>query len=303
MALDELDVALIQGLAGDGRMSFEQLGARVGLSRTAARARVQRLLETGTVRFEAIAHPAVDGYHTFAHVSITAGGIPVRKVAEQIADLPYAPFVSIVAGRFSLIAELRTGDLGSMEAAIEEVRLLPGVLSLDTVVYTDVVKDSHLPLGGPHAFVPFALDDVDRQLLALLQKDARMPYADLAEAVGLSRAAARARVLRLLEQGVVVIKGLANPTAMGITDMCGFQVFLSRDAEEAVAAIAELAAVDFMARTIGRCDLIGTMIAGGRAEVAATLDQIRLLPGVRAVEAWWHLELVKERYSPQVSAG
>jgi hypothetical protein len=85
--------------------------------------------------------------------------------------------------------------------------------------------------------------------------------------------------------------------------MCGFQVFLSRDAEEAVAAIAGLAAVDFMARTIGRCDLIGTMIAGGRTEIAAALDQIRLLPGVRAVEAWWHLELVKERYSPQVTAG
>ena len=300
MGLDELDLALIEGLANDGRISFERLGANVGVSRTAARARVQRLMEDGTVHFEAIAHPAVDGYTTFAHVSVSTAGVPVREVAEKIAALPYAPFVSIVAGRFSMITELRTGDLGAMEAAIEEVRLIPGVMALDTVVYTDVVKDSHLPLGGPHAFVPFDLDAVDRRLLVLLQRDARMPYADLADAVGLSRAATRARVLRLLEQGVVVIKGLVKPTAVGITDMCGFQVSVAQDAEKVVAAIADLPGVDFMARTIGRCDVIGTMIARGRAEGSAALDEIRLLAGVRAVEAWWHLELVKERYSPSI---
>ena len=303
MSLDDVDLALIEGLGNDGRVSFERLGAHVGLSRTAARARVQRLVETGTVRFEAIAHPGVAGYHTFAHVSVVTGGVPVREVARQVADVPCAPFVSIVAGRCSLIAELRTGDLGTMEQAIEQVRALPGVLALDTVVYSDVVKDSHLPLGGPHAFVPFDLDEVDRGLLTLLQQDARMPYADLAAAVGLSRAATRARVLRLLEQGVVVVKGLVNPTAVGITDMCGFQVSLSRDTDAVVSKIAALGEVDFMARTLGRCDVIGTMIARGRADIAGALDQIRLLPGVRAVEAWWHLELVKERYSPQVLPG
>jgi DNA-binding Lrp family transcriptional regulator len=299
MPFDELDLALIDGLGQDGRLPFERLGAQVGLSRTAARARVQRLVETGTIGFEAIVHPAVDGYHTFAHVSVTVGGVPVRDVAHQVAALPYAPFVSIVAGRFALIAELRTRDLGAMKEAIEHVRGLPGVLALDTVVYTDVVKDSHLRLGQPHTFVPFTLDDLDRDLLSLLRQDARMPYADLADAVGLSRAATRARVLRLLEQGVVVIKGLVNPTAVGITDMCGFSMSVSRDADEIIAKVASLDEVHFMARTIGRCDVIGTMIARGRAEIAAALDEIRILPRVRGVEAWWHVELVKERYSPQ----
>lgn len=299
MSLDELDLALIDRLGKDGRLPFERLGAQVGLSRTAARARVQRLVDAGTFGFEAIVHPAVDGYHTFAHVSVTTGGVPVRDVAQEIAALSYAPFVSIVAGRFALIAELRTADLGAMDEAIEHIRGLTGVLALDTVVYTDVVKDSHLPLGRPHAFVAFSLDQLDRDLLTLLRQDARMPYADLADAVGLSRAATRARVLRLLEQGVVVIKALVNPTAIGITAMCGFSVVVCGNADEVVAKVAALDEVQFMARTIGRCDVVGTMIARGRAEIAASLDEIRMLSGVRGVEAWWHLELVKERYSPQ----
>jgi DNA-binding Lrp family transcriptional regulator len=301
--LDELDRALIETLGRDGRLSFERLGSQVGLSRTAARARLQRLVQAGAVRVEAITHPAVGGFHTFAHLSLTTGGVPVRQVAERVAALPCAPFVSVVAGRFSMITELRTRDLGSMELAIEEVRRVPGVLGLDTVVYTDVVKDSHLPLGRPHSFAPFDLDEVDHRLLALLQEDARMPYAELAGAVGLSRAATRARVLRLLDQGVVVVKGLVNPTAVGITDMCGFQVLLAHDADDptdVAGAISDLGAVDFLARTMGRCDLIGTLIADGRAEIGATLDHIRLLDGVRAVEAWWHLELVKEKYARPV---
>ena len=300
MALDEADVALLEELKRDGRASYERLGSNVGLSRTAARARLQKLIEAGTVRIEAIAHPAVAGYGTFAHVSIVTDGVPEREVALQIAAFDNAPFVSVVAGRFSLIAELRTRDLGEMDRAVAKVRNIPGVCSLDTVIYTDIVKDSHLPLGRPDAFKSFDLDEIDRKLLALLQADPRMPYADLADRVGLSRAATRARVLRLLDDGVVVVKGLVNPTAAGITQMCGFQVHLGPGSEHAAATIAAMESVDFVARALGRCDIIGTMIARSRSEVSAALNKIRSLDGVRAVEAWWHLELIKERYSPVV---
>jgi len=300
VALDEADVALLEELKRDGRASYERLGGYVGLSRTAARARLQKLIEAGTVRIEAIAHPAVDGYGTFAHLSVTTDGVPERDVALQIAAFDNAPFVSVVAGRFSLIAELRTRDLGELDRAVARVRDLPGVSALDTVIYTDVVKDSHLPLGRPDGFKPFELDEIDRKLLTLLQADPRMPYADLAEHVGLSRAATRARVLRLLDDGVVVVKGLINPTVAGITQMCGFQVHLNSNGEKTAATIAAMESVDFLARTLGRCDIIGTMIARSRSEVSATLNRIRSLDDVRAVEAWWHLELIKERYAPVV---
>nr|WP_240943251.1 Lrp/AsnC family transcriptional regulator [Planosporangium thailandense] len=298
--MDEADFALLDELRRDGRASYEKLGTNVGLSRTAARARTQKLIESGTVRIEAIAHPAVEGYATIAHVSVVTDGVSTRDIAKRIAGYDNAPFVSIVAGRCTLIAELRTRDVEELDHAVSEVRDLPGVVSLDTVLYTDVVKDSHLPLGRLSSFKPIDLDDVDRQLLALLQTDGRMPYADLADHVGLSRAATRARVLRLLDEGVVVVKGLTDPTAMGITQMCGFQVNLGPGGGQAAAAIAKLPTVDFLARTLGRCDLIGTMIARSRSEVSTTLDAIRMLDGVRAMEAWWHLELVKERYSPQL---
>jgi DNA-binding Lrp family transcriptional regulator len=213
-----------------------------------------------------------------------------------------APLVSVVAGRWSVIAELRTGDLGEMNQAVADVRDVPGVVRIDTVLYTDVAKDSHLPLGGTHSFEAFDLDDVDRRLLELLKREPRMPYADLADHVALSRGATRARVLRLLADSVVVVTGMTNATAFGITQMCGFEVHLAAAGHDVVDQVAAMDNVDFLSRTLGRCDLLGTIIARSRVDVHATLDEIRALPGVRVVEAWYHLQLVKERYAPRPDA-
>ena len=47
------------------------------------------------------------------------------------------------------------------------------------------------------------MDDLDRRLLAELQRDATQPYANLGQAVGLSAGAAHERVRKLREQGVI----------------------------------------------------------------------------------------------------
>jgi DNA-binding Lrp family transcriptional regulator len=297
MNLDEVDRALFAELRRDGRASFESLGAAVGLSRTAARARVRQLLDAGVLHIEAIAHPAIAGHTTFGHLFVQVAGASSRAVAQDIAELDTAPFVSVVAGRSSVVAEVRTSGLSGLHTSVERIRALPGVLTVDTVTYTEVVKDAHLPPGDGEVVERFALDDRDRRLLDLLRTDARMPYADLADAVGLSRPATRTRVLRMLRNGVVTVTGLVSPTAVGDSEMCGFQAHLASADGETVEAVAALPAVHFLARAVGRCDLIGTIIAPSRGEVADVLDRIRQLDGVRGLEAWWHLELVKERYS------
>jgi DNA-binding Lrp family transcriptional regulator len=295
MDLDEFDLALIEQLRLDGRVSFEALGSRVGLSRTAARARVQKILESGVLRVAAMVHPDIEGIHAFGHVSLAVEGAATADVARAIAALGDAPFVSIVSGRYSIIAELRTSDVVQLSTAVGTIRGIPGARAVDTVLYTQLLKEPHMPPQPAHADLA-AIDEVDRKLLDLLRQDGRMPYADLADQVGLSPGATRARVLRLLDSGVVAVTGLVNPTAFGMTQMCGFQLNLDDDGSDALAALHKLEAVDFLARTLGRCDVIGTLITRTRAETIEALDQIRALPGVRDVESWTHLELVKERY-------
>lgn len=294
MDLDEIDLALIELLRRDGRASFESLGTAVGLSRTTARARVQRLLDSGTLRVVANVHPEVDGIHTCASISVDVRGVPARTVAVEISSMPEATFVSLVAGRHAIAVELRASSVSALESAIGAIRAIAGVQVVDSVLYTDFVKEPYIPPQGPGNLEHY--DAVDRQLLDLLRLDGRMPYADLAERVGLSPAATRARVLRLLEAGAVSISGMVNPTTFGMTHMCGFQVWFSGEGDLPLAEIARMPSVDFLARTLGSSDAVGTVLTRSRAEVIDALDAIRALPGVGDVESWTHLELVKEDY-------
>lgn len=59
------------------------------------------------------------------------------------------------------------------------------------------------------------LDDVAKQIIEQLQEDGRRPYATIGKAVGLSEAAVRQRVQRLLDAGVMQIVAVTDPLQLG----------------------------------------------------------------------------------------
>jgi len=61
-------------------------------------------------------------------------------------------------------------------------------------------------------------------------------------------------------------------------------------------------AVIFVARTLGRFDLLVTIRAFSSAQLVELLDTVRALPGVRGLESWSHLEVVKESYASGLDA-
>src|SRR6201990_3738143 len=65
--------------------------------------------------------------------------------------------------------------------------------------------------GASHAL----LDDVAKAIIEQLQEDGRRPYAAIGKAVGLSEAAVRQRVQKLLDQGVMQIVAVTDPLTVG----------------------------------------------------------------------------------------
>jgi hypothetical protein len=119
-----------------------------------------------------------------------------------------------------------------------------------------------------------------------------MPYAELADQVGCraeqpapstAAAAGRRRGGRRDEER----------RGVGITPLCGFQARLGGSG--VVAEIARMHRVDFLARTLGRCDVVGTIIARCRGEAHVARERIRAVAGTQAVQTWWQLELIKQR--------
>lgn len=290
--MDEVDEAIVELLEADGRLTHREIARSIGLSRSTAATRVQRLITSGQVVIRGAVHPAVLGRGALAHVSVSVHG-PAAPVAAELARRDDVPFLSLTGGPHALVAEIRSASAGDVDAVVCELRSLSGVSAVDTLIYVEVTRDVISPVGT----VTTEVDDTDRALLAALQVDGRASYVDLAATVGLSAAGARRRVVRLLDARVVRVGAVVRHSGQDRQSALGFGIRLAGGHEEVTAALASMPSVIFVARTLGRFDLLATMRAFSAAQLVEVLDAVRALPGVRALESWPHLDVVKESYA------
>ena len=99
--LDETDKQILRALQHDGRVSYADLGPTVGLSAPAARARVQRLIDTGVVRVVGVTDPIALGLPTMAMLGVRADG-DIRATADAISACEGVIYVVLTAGAFDL---------------------------------------------------------------------------------------------------------------------------------------------------------------------------------------------------------
>ena len=290
--MDEVDGAIVELLEADGRLTHREIARAIGLSRSTAATRVQRLISSGQVVIRGAVHPAVLGRGALAHVSVSVHG-PAAPVADALARRDDVPFLSLTSGPHALVAEIRSASAGDVDAVVSELRSLPGVSGVDTLMYVEVMRDVISPVGT----VRTEVDDTDRALLAALQDDGRASYVDLAAKVGLSAAGVRRRVVRLLDARVVRVGAVVRHSGQDRQSALGFGIRLAGGHEDAVAALAAMPSVIFVARTLGRFDLLATMRAFSAAQLVGMLDVVRALPDVRGLESWTHLDVVKESYA------
>jgi DNA-binding Lrp family transcriptional regulator len=294
--LDAVDAVLVRELQRDGRATFQALADRVGLSRTAVRARVQHLLETEVVRVVGIVHSAVVGTEATGHISITVEG-PAREVAAAVAERPAVSFTALTAGPYDLVAQIRARNDDALACEVDHIREIPGVRSAEVFRSVSTVRDAHSVV---QELGEVTLDDIDWRLLQELQKDGRAPYTRLAQIIGLSQAATRARVVRLMRSGVIQVTGLTDPLALGAAELGGFGIVVNGGLRRIAEAVAEQDGVRYLATGFGRYDIVGQAEASSRADLVGVLDAIRAVPGVTVRESWHHLDVVKESYAAEL---
>ncbi|WP_436890033.1 Lrp/AsnC family transcriptional regulator [Nocardiopsis dassonvillei] len=289
--LDAVDAALMRALQGDGRATFQALADGVGLSRTAVRARVRQLVQSGAIRIVGVLHAGVVGMEVLGHVSFRVTG-PVGPLLDALGEREAVTFAAQSAGRFPAVAQVRVADDAALTKELAELRALPGVDGAEVFRANSVFKDAH---SSVRELRDVELDALDWRLVRRLLRDGRASYADLARQVGLSQAAARSRVVRLLDSGVIHVTAIVEPTALGANEQLGFGLRCRGDAEALGAVLANMPRVSFLASGFGRYDVVGTLTAPDRCRLVEGLEAVRSAQGVAHVETWEHLSVRKER--------
>jgi len=144
---------------------------------------------------------------------------------------------------------------------------------------------------------PVVLDDVSKRIIEQLQADGRRPYAAIGKAVGLSEAAVRQRVQRLLEAGVMQIVAVTDPLTLGFSRQAMIGVKCEGDVEAVADELAALDEIDYVVLTAGSVDLMVEVVCESDQHLLEILGKIRAVPGVRSTETFVYLKLRKQTYS------
>ncbi len=127
--VDNIDYGILDMLRQNARAGYGDIGDRVGLSASAVKRRVDRLVADGVIRaFTIQVDPAVDGMATEAYVELFCRGtVAPEELRRILSQVPEVVDAATVTGSADAVVHIRSRDIPSLEDALERVRIAPSV--------------------------------------------------------------------------------------------------------------------------------------------------------------------------------
>jgi Lrp/AsnC family transcriptional regulator, regulator for asnA, asnC and gidA len=141
------------------------------------------------------------------------------------------------------------------------------------------------------------LDDISKEIIEQLQQDGRRSYASIGQAVGLSEAAVRQRVQRLIEAGAMQIVAVTDPLTLGFRRQTMIGIRCSGELEQVADQLAAMAEIDYVVITAGSFDLLIEVVCEDDDQLLEILGRVRAIQCVTATETFVYLKLRKQTYS------
>jgi Lrp/AsnC family transcriptional regulator for asnA, asnC and gidA len=151
---------------------------------------------------------------------------------------------------------------------------------------------------GDRTGAAFHLDPLSKAIIEQLQQDGRRAYATIGRAVGLSEAAVRQRVQKLIDAGVMQIVAVTDPLTVGFHRQAMIGIRAEGDLEPVADALAAMPEVDYVVMTAGSFDLLVEVVCADDDHLLEIINKrIRSLPQVRSTESFVYLKLRKQTYT------
>ena len=141
------------------------------------------------------------------------------------------------------------------------------------------------------------LDAIAKLIIEQLQQDGRRSYAAIGKAVGLSEAAVRQRVQKLLETGVMQIVAVTDPLMLGFQRQVMIAIKCEGDPVAVADHLAEMEEIDYVVVTAGSFDILVELVCESDEQLLELLARVRSVPTVTSTETFVYLKLRKQTYS------
>ena len=146
------------------------------------------------------------------------------------------------------------------------------------------------------------IDKLDRQILSIISRNARIPFKDVAEECGVSRAAVHQRVSRLIEDGVITGSGFyVNAKSLGYSTCTYIGLNLERGNmyKEVVKELMKIPEIVECHFTTGPYTMLAKVYARDNEQLMDLLNNhIQSIPGIVSTETLISLEQSIRRELP-----
>ena len=134
--LDAVDRRILAELQADGRLSVNELAARVSVARATAYQRLQRLEDDGVIRrYAAVVDPARVGLGIAALILVNVDQGDWRDARRRLLELPGVQYLALTSGTFDFVVLVRVPDVETLRDVVlrAAARLARGPLHPDGV--------------------------------------------------------------------------------------------------------------------------------------------------------------------------
>lgn len=146
------------------------------------------------------------------------------------------------------------------------------------------------------------LDELDKRIIRLLQRNARVPNTEIGRALDVTETTIRNRVSRLLDEKLIEIVAVVDPKATEATISAFLLLTVApADAGTAVDRLRERTEVRYLSRTVGRGQVMAEVFFRDLTHLLAfQTDVLGALPGVQGVETLLVGEVHKLSYEWEI---
>lgn len=104
--IDEIDLKILSFLQDDGRMTFKEIAARIGVAERTIRLRVTNLRETGVLSIVGVVNPIKVGLKLIAAIQIATEQNKLDQCIKELIEMDEVRFITLTSGEYQLLSEV-----------------------------------------------------------------------------------------------------------------------------------------------------------------------------------------------------
>jgi len=141
LKIDEIDQQILKILEQDSRISYRQLGQKLGIEESTARKRVVRLKEKEVIeRFTINVNESTLGRTITAFITVYPSLKHADEIIDKIVDFEEVIESYNLSGRCGVFLKATFGDMKGLNTFIARIRGIPGIVGIHTCISLETIK-------------------------------------------------------------------------------------------------------------------------------------------------------------------